>query len=485
MARLAFCHQSIDNRQCYENKNQRNSRIMSVKITFLGAADTVTGSKYLLEAEGKKVLVDAGLFQGDRNSRARNWDDPEVDLASIDAVLLTHAHIDHTGILPRYVKLGLNCPVYATEPTALLSNILLPDSAALQEEEAGFRREYGKSRHKPPKPLYRFRDAKQALKLYRSVKFSRRTQILPDVYATWRRMGHIIGAASIEVKIGGRKIIFSGDVGRYNIPILKDPKPLSFGDLLLIESTYGDRFHPDTDPAGKLARIVNEVVARKGVLLMPSFAVGRAQLLLYYFATLKLAGSIPDIPIVVDSPMAADATEIYLKCPDEYDEQALQLRSNPALAGFRTPKFTTAVADSKGLNNRRGPLVIISASGMLSGGRILHHLKHRISDERTTILFVGFQPKGGRGDWILSGAESLRLFGDEYLIKAHVEQISGLSAHADKNELLRWCQECKGVPRKVAVVHGEPSSAEAFKDTLHRKFSWNTFRPDYLGTYEI
>jgi metallo-beta-lactamase family protein len=302
---------------------------MSVTVTFLGASGTVTGSKYLVEFSGPtpaRILVDAGVFQGSREWRERNWHDPERELLrSIDAVVLTHAHIDHTGILPRYVRLGLRCPVYCTPPTKALTEILLLDSGMLQEEEARFRAKEGLSRHSPPLPLYTREDAADAIKLLRAVPFGKSTEVARGVKATWSHMGHILGAASINLESGGKVITFSGDIGRYHVPILKDPSPVALGDLLLVESTYGDRDHPEEGSAEHLGRIVKESAKRGGVLLIPSFAVGRTQTLLYYLRELKEKHAIPDIPIVVDSPMARDATELYAEFPSDYDEAALKL----------------------------------------------------------------------------------------------------------------------------------------------------------------
>ncbi len=467
---------------------------MQIAISFLGASGTVTGSKYLIEIQGQKtqrILVDAGLFQGSREWRERNWEDPsEQVLRSVDAVLLTHAHIDHTGILPRYVRLGLKAPVFCTEATADLARLLLPDSAALHEEEARFRARKEASRHHPPLPLYEVRDAEDALKLLKPVSFEREHEILPGVSASWMRVGHILGAASIRLKIGDRVINFSGDLGRYEVPILKDPQPVQLGDLLLIESTYGNRLHGSREPGGKsplenLARVVNEGVKRGGVIVVPSFAVGRTQLLLYYLRQLKEQGKISDVPIVVDSPMATDATVLYRDHPADYDEEALQILK-AGRQPFSPSKlfFTSDREESKRLNAIEGPLIIISASGMLSGGRILHHLRHRISSPKNTILFVGYQPPGGRGDWIKSGAETLRIFGQEVPIRAHIDEMSELSAHGDRDEMLRWCRESIALsggrgPGRVAVVHGEPDSASAFAKTLKHEFGWNTFVPKY------
>lgn len=459
---------------------------MSVTVKFLGAAGNVTGSKYLLSGDGYKILVDAGLFQGKREWRERNWEDPDIDLSEIDAVLLTHAHIDHTGILPRYYKLGLRCPIFCTKATAALVEVLLPDSAHLQEENAEYRKRKGRSRHDPPLPLYTKEEANAVLKQLKLVSFYKSVEVLPGVKATWRQMGHIIGAASITVKLASKVISFSGDLGRYNIPILKDPEAIDLGDLLLVESTYGDREHQSNDTRESLAEIVNSTVKRKGVVVIPSFAVGRAQLLLYYLRELKEQNRIPDIPVIIDSPMATDATEIYREHAEGYDSEALQLLSE-GTPPFTPSKlyFTRNRHESKKLNSINDPMIIISASGMLSGGRILHHLAHRISDSKNTIVFVGYQPPGSRGDWIKSGAKSLRLFKDDIAINAEIEELSGLSAHGDRSELLRWCKACTGMPGRVAVVHGEPDSAKNFSNTLKTELSWNTFVAQYLEEITI
>lgn len=459
---------------------------MTVSVTFLGAAGTVTGSKYLVEGKSAKILVDAGLFQGSRQWREKNWDTPPCDLSAIDAVLLTHAHIDHIGILPRFSQLGLHCPIYATKATRDLARILLPDSARLQEEEAEWRNRKGKSRHHPALPLYTVMDSEKVLRTFKTVPAHKTIEILPGVRAEWRRMGHILGACSITLYIDGKQITFSGDVGRYTVPILKDPEPVEFGDLLLIESTYGNRSHEESRPQEALERVINATVQRDGVVVIPSFAVGRAQLLLFYLRELKTAGKIPDIPIIIDSPMAQSATQVYRDNLQDYDEEALQLKregSDP----FAPSKlyFTRSAEESKQLNRIVEPMVIISASGMLSGGRILHHLKHRISSPNNTILFVGYQPPGGRGDWILRGESSLRIFGDEIEIRAEIESISGLSAHGDRDELLQWCEASTGTPGKVAVVHGEPDSAQDFANTLSERYQWSTVVPGYLESLTI
>jgi metallo-beta-lactamase family protein len=452
---------------------------LGVTLKFLGGAGTVTGSKYLVTYRDTKILVDCGLFQGDRVWRERNWHGAPVDLGSISAVLLTHAHVDHVGILPRYSALGLRCPVYATTPTAALADLILRDSGRLQEEEAAYRGERGKSRHHPPLPLYTEIDAINALKLFKTVPFERRLEVLPGVFAEWRRMGHILGAASIRLEIGGRVINFSGDIGRYNAPILCDPQPVNFGDLLLIESTYGDRTHEAGDIEGELAAVIQRTAARRGAVLIPAFAVGRTQQLLFHLRALKEKGTIShDLPVIVDSPMARDATSLYVGHTAEYDAEAMQLLKRGkqpfvcAKLHFISDRF-----ESMRLNSIREPMVIISASGMLTGGRVLHHLRHRVSDPANTIMFVGFQPPGSRGAWLKSNPETVRIFGEEVPRRAEIAEISALSAHGDRGELLRWCRESQAhsgghSPGRFMVVHGEPEQAGNFSKTLTTEMGW-------------
>jgi metallo-beta-lactamase family protein len=459
---------------------------MSVKIHFLGASGTVTGSKYLVEYQDRKILVDAGMFQGERKWRDRNWNAPDFAPGEIDAVLLTHAHIDHTGMLPRFYSLGLKCPVYCTNATLDLCRLVLPDSGRLQEEEAEYRGKSGRSRHHPPLPLYTEDDAIRSLDLFKTVPFDQKVPIMEGVKAEWRRMGHILGAACIQLEVGGRSISFSGDVGRYAVPILKDPQPMNFGDLLLIESTYGDKEHREKNPLDALAKVINATARKGGTLLIPSFAIGRCQLLLYYLRELKERKAIPDIPVIVDSPMASDATQVYTRNPEDYDEEALGILKH-GRHPFHVNKmhFVRDRNESKALNSIREPMILISASGMLTGGRVLHHLMHRVTHEENTILFVGHQPEGGRGDWLKKGNPTVRIFGEEVPVRAEISEISGLSAHGDREELLRWCRSCSGKPSRVAVVHGEPETAATFRDTLAKEFSWNAFTPSYLQTIEV
>ena len=457
-----------------------------MKLTFLGAAGTVTGSKYLLETKQHKILIDAGMFQGAREWNVRNWDEPGFDPKSIDAVLLTHAHLDHTAMLPRFVKLGLKCSVFATAASLRITELILRDSAKLQEEEAEYRNERGRSRHHPALPLYTLADAEDAISLFESVDFSRQVEVLPGVRAEWKAMGHILGAASIAIELEGKRLVFSGDIGRYSVPILSDPEAVKMGDLLLIESTYGDRLHPSEEAAKSLARVINQTVAAGGMILIPSFAVGRTQLLLFYLRELKQTKQIPDLPIVIDSPMARDATSIYAEFPQCYDEEALGIlhRGQQPFSTTRL-RFTRDRKDSIALNEMTDPMIIISASGMLTGGRILHHLAHRVGDARNTLLLVGFQPPGGRGAWLKSGAQEMRLFGQEVSVRCKVEEISGFSAHADRDELLRWCKACSGTPKRVAIVHGEPEAAARFRDSLQQQLGWEAFVASYRQSIEL
>ena len=455
---------------------------MSVTITFLGAAGTVTGSKYLVEDGKSRVLVDAGLFQGESEWKEKNWQQPAFDASKINAVLLTHAHIDHTGMLPRFFRLGLACPVYATDATVKLSSILLRDSAHLQAEEAKYRQKPGRSSHQNPQPLYEPQDAENAISSMRSVQFNTVVQITENITARWVRAGHILGAGSIELTVGDKLISFSGDIGRYGVPILKDPEPVRCADLLLIESTYANREHEDKDPQIKLGEIISRTAQRRGVVLIPSFAVGRCQQLLFDIRALKADNKIPNIPVIVDSPMAADVTELYLASSAEYDEQSIQLlRSGKHPFSFAKLGFTQSRDDSIKLNSIDEPMVIISASGMLTGGRILHHLKNRVAAAKNTVLFVGYQPVGGKGWYMQQNHPTVRLFGEEIPMRAEVSSISGLSAHGDHSDLRHWldnCVEISNKPKQIAVVHGEPDVAKAFAKELT-----DTVAPTRAATY--
>lgn len=445
-------------------------------IQFLGAAGTVTGSMHLVTANGRRVLLDCGLFQGLKELRLRNWRDFSFDPRGLDAVVISHAHIDHTGALPLLVKRGYRGPIHCTKATIDLLAVLLPDSAHLQEEDAERANRRGYTKHAPALPLYTAADAQQALSQLRAAPpYGQAFSVAGDITVTYRRAGHILGAATVDVKLGdGPRILFSGDLGRYDRPILPDPEPVALADVLLLESTYGDRIHPPgTDD--ELASVVTATADRGGVLVVPAFVVDRTQELLWMLHHLEDAGRIPRLPVYVDSPSATDVTQIYLHHPEDLDEECLaELRSGQAPLHTAHCHFVTTVEESKRLNDLRGPAIIISASGMATGGRILHHLAHRLPDPQTTVLLVGFQALGTRGRSLQDGAKTLRMFGEDVPVRARVATIHGLSAHADQNEMLRWLGGFQGPPRTTYLVHGEPPAAKALGDLIASKLRWSS-----------
>jgi len=438
------------------------------QVTFLGACGTVTGSCTLLELGGTRLLVDCGLYQGDEELEQRNWRPFPFRPQDIDAVVLTHAHLDHTGLLPRLAAQGYGGPVYCTRPTRPLAGLVLEDAGALQEEEARFAKKKGYSRHADPRPLFTRRDALQALRLLEPLKFGEEHEIAPGVTVRFVRAGHLLGAASVEIKaksaLGGRQHwLFSGDVGRYDAPILRDPEPpASVPDALLLESTYGDRNHPDEDPTRELAAIIRRTFDRGGCVLIPAFALGRTQDLLFHLSEIALAGGLDPDVVFLDSPMAIKATEIYRQATPEFDAETLALLkadANP-LAADRFRRCHT-VEESKALNDRREPAVIVAASGMATGGRIVHHLANRLPDRRNTVVFVGYQAAGTRGRALLDGAQSISIHGRRIPVAAEIGQMQGLSAHADCNDLLRWCKALPGKPRRIFLNHGEDPARKA------------------------
>jgi metallo-beta-lactamase family protein len=456
-------------------------------LRFLGACGTVTGSKYLLEAGARRFLFDCGVFQGSRELKQSNWSAPAFDPKSIDAVVLTHAHIDHTGYLPRLGKLGYGGPVYVTPPTSGLLDYLLPDAAHLHEEDARYANRIGYSTHKPALPFFDSNEARRALELLRPVPFHERTELAAGVAFTFRRVGHILGAAFIEVEVEGRRLVFSGDVGQRNVPILKDPEQPGSADYLLLESTYGDRLHPSGSPREELGRAVAEVVGRRGVLLIPAFAVGRAQDVLYHLRSLQREGTIPaDLPIYVDSPMAVSAVDLYCSALSEHDVEMTKLQDEGEcpITGPSVHLVRDRV-ESKALNDRGGPMIILSASGMLTGGRILHHLKRRLPDPGTTLLFVGFQAEGTLGRRILEGAHEVRIHGETVPVRAEVRDVPALSAHADQKGLIEWSGGIASAPRAVYLVHGEPPERESLAAALRSTWSWNVVLPEEGQAVEL
>ena len=454
-----------------------------VSLTFLGATGTVTGSRYLVEAHGSRILIDAGLFQGNKDLRLRNWAPFPVPPDSLTAVILTHAHIDHTGFLPRLVREGFAGPTYATPPTSRLLQVVLPDAAHLQEEEARFAGKVGSSKHTPALPLFTVRDAQHALGTIRGVPFGQRTILRPGLEFAYHRQGHILGAAAVELRVkvaGGDhlSIYFSGDVGRYDVPILKEPEPYPGSSVLVVESTYGDRLHDPGDPREQLAEVINEAAGRNGVILVPAFAIDRTQELLYLLRELIADEAIPPLPVFLDSPMAREATAAYRACALEHDAEMRELtRSGVDPLAFSTLEVVGRVEESKKLNDLPGPAIIISASGMATGGRILHHLRHRLPDPDTTVVFVGFQAEGTRGRRILDGEPGVKIFGEMVPVAAQVRSIPSLSAHADADELTIWAGTPATAPSTVFVTHGEPAASRALADRFAARFGWRCVIP--------
>ena len=461
------------------------------KITFLGAAGTVTGSKYLVEAEGKKLLVDCGLFEGTKELGQRNWDKLPVDVETIDWVLLTHAHIDHTGYLPRLSRSGYKGPIYANAATRELCNLLLPDSAHLQEEDALYAAKKGYSKHKPPLPLYTVGEAQQALTQFHDIPRADTFQISPEFSVRPHDAGHILGSTWLELTIteGDKKtlVVFSGDLGRYDQPILNDPESPTQADYLLCESTYGDRDHPAGNVADELADQINQTAKRGGAVVIPAFAVGRTQTLMYYLKQLVAQKKIADLPVYVDSPMAISVTELYKNHPEDHDidftRQSQNGDGDPL--NLKEVHMTRSVEDSKKINDVVSPCIIVSASGMATGGRILHHLEHRLPDSRSTILLVGYQGEGTRGRQLLEGAKFISLYGQQVPVRAKVVEIGQLSAHAGQSELLRWLSGFKKAPKQAFLVHGEPVALNALRDKVKERFGWGVTIPDYEQAIEL
>ncbi len=449
------------------------------KLRFLGACGTVTGSKFLLEGNSRRLLIDCGVFQGSRENKEKNWKAPPFDPSSLDAAALTHAHIDHTGYVPRLAKQGYSGPVFVTPPTAGMLQSLWPDAGHLHEEDARYANKKGYSRHKPALPFFDVEQADAALGLVKPIPFEKQVEVASDLAFSFRRAGHILGASFVVVESRQVRLVFSGDVGQRDAPILKDPEPLDRADYLVLESTYGDRLHPGASPLEELARVAGQTVSRKGILLIPAFAVGRTQNVLYYLRALQRGGRIPeDLPIFVDSPMATSMVDLYCQHTEEHDVEAVALR-NTGHCPIDGPsvRLVRSREDSKRLNSREGPMVIISASGMLTGGRVLHHLKRRLPDPDTTLLFVGYQAEGTLGRRILEGAREVTVHGDTVPVHARVSEVPALSAHADQRGLLEWAGTLSSPPRAIFLVHGEPAAREALAAALRSRYSWDVRLP--------
>lgn len=447
-------------------------------IQFLGATKTVTGSKYLLRAD-KKVLVDCGLFQGLKELRLRNWVHLPIAAATIDAVVLTHAHLDHTGYLPLLVKNGFRGKIYGTPLTIEICKVLLLDSGHLQEEEVRHVNKYGCSKHKPALPLYTRDDAKAVFPLMQEIPFHQNFNI-GNINFRFNRAGHIFGAASLLVEHQGTSILFSGDLGRATDPCVCTPEEIATANYLVIESTYGDRLHEDIDPEAKLGEIIKRTAERGGTLIIPAFAVGRAQTILYYIYRLKQEGKIQNIPVFLDSPMAEEVTDIVAQSAEEH-----ALDEKVCIGIREVAHYVTTVEESKQIDDLPYPKIIISASGMVTGGRVLHHIKALAGDSRNVILFVGYQAAGTRGDSLLQGHKEIKMFGEVVQINAEIIELSNMSAHADYQEMLSWMDKIKVPPRKVFITHGEQHAAAALQKKIASAFGWECVVPEYLQIEQL
>jgi metallo-beta-lactamase family protein len=459
---------------------------MGNRIRFFGAARTVTGSRHLLTLEGRNVLVDCGLFQGRRNLREKNWEPFPVEPKSIEAVLLTHAHLDHSGYLPKLVRDGFAGPVYATPATYELCKVSLPDSGRIQEEDARLANKVG-SRHHPALPLYTEAQAYDALKRFVKVDYGVRIDLPGGATCVFHPAGHILGSAFAEVFLSsGERILMSGDLGRYHMPVIRDPEPMEFAEYLVMESTYGDRLHPQEDLAARLEEILRRAFESGGSVIVPSFAIGRTQELLFHLYRLQREARMPRMPIFVDSPMATSVTFLYERHREEHDQSMAEAlaRGEHVLE----PDGLIFVRDrqqSKMLNSHRGPIVVIAGSGMATGGRIMHHLKHRLPDENCTVLFTGYQAEGTVGRQILEGAPVVRIHKQEVEVKARVEKLNALSAHADQAELLEWLKGFRTPPRTTFLVHGEPPAQDALASLIENDLEWKVEVPEYGDAFDL
>ncbi|HEY6879549.1 MAG TPA: MBL fold metallo-hydrolase [Polyangiales bacterium] len=451
-----------------------------MRITFAGAAGTVTGSRYLLELGEHRLLIDCGLFQGIKALRERNWAPLPFSPQSLDAVLLTHAHIDHSGYLPRLKLAGYRRSIYCTPGTRDLLGILLPDSGYLQEEEARHANKHGYAHHAPALPLYTREEAEAVLPQLEPIEFDREFEVLAGVRARFTRAGHILGSACLTISYQGRSVTFSGDVGRPCDPILKPPAKLPACDQLILESTYGDRRHPQEDVPSVLAQLINTTAQRGGTLVVPAFAVGRAQHLLHLLSELRREGKIPALPIHLDSPMAISATDIFARYPEEHRLDAEALARMQSVASFaHTPD------QSKAIDACTSPQIVISASGMATGGRILHHLRRFLPDPANTVLLVGYQSSGTRGRTLLDGADELKIHGQYVRVRAQIARLDALSAHADYAELIAWLRESAIAPRRVFITHGEPAASDALRRRVRDELGWNVVVPTLGEAFDL
>lgn len=460
-------------------------------IRFLGAAGTVTGSCFLVEHEGKRILLDCGLFQGEKEWRRRNWERFPIPAQSVDAVILSHAHIDHSGALPRLVREGFDGPIFCTPATRDLLSIMLPDSARIQEEEAAWANQRSYSKHSPALPLYTEVDALRCLDQLYTSRYGAVRHLEGGISFSFGKAGHILGSATIQLNLSRRDgfrhtLVYSGDLGRYDRPIVPDPEPVARATTLLLECTYGDRLHEETHPREELGALVKEVVRDEAVLVIPAFSIGRTQELLFHLRQLQLSGElVGDFPIFVDSPMACDATPLYLLHRQDHDEEMVRL-----LVEGKKPlspqgvRFTPSAQESREIAKWRGPMVIISAAGMATGGRVLHHLARLLPDPKTTVLFVGYQAAGTRGRKLVDGAETIKIHGEEIPVRARIRTIRGFSAHGDQGEIDRWLSGFGQPPVRTFCVHGEPVALEATRARLEAR-GWPAYVPHWLEEVEL
>ena len=453
---------------------------MALNLTFLGGAGTVTGSRHLLSDGRRRVLVDCGLFQGLKQLRLLNWAPSPVPAASIDEVLLTHAHIDHSGYLPALVKQGSRGDVRCSPATADLCRLLLPDSGHLQEQDAAFANRHGFSKHHPALPLYGEADARRALERFSPLEVGRPHALGGGAEATFRRAGHILGACTIEIAWAGQRVVFSGDLGRYGDALMVDPEPVAEADYLLVESTYGNRRHGPQDVEAVLGEAIERTVSRGGTVVIPAFAVGRVQSLLLHLYRLKQGGRLGRVRVYVDSPMATNATELLHRHSGEH-----RLSAEECAGACGVAEYVRDVEASKQLTASPMPKVIISASGMATGGRVLHHLKAYAPDDRSTILFSGFQAAGTRGAAMVGGADAVKIHGRYVPVRAEVANLPTLSAHADADEILRWLRGFRRPPKMTFVVHGEPAASDALRLRIQDELGWAVRVPERLETVEL
>ncbi len=451
-----------------------------MNLQFIGATGTVTGSKYLVSNGSQKILVDCGLFQGLKHLRLRNWAPLPFKPTEIQTVLLTHAHIDHSGYIPLLVKNGFRGKILCSLGTKELCKILLPDSGFLQEEDAQFANKHGFSKHKPALPLYTKGDAETSLKYFHPIPFDQEFQLGKDFTFTFRPAGHILGASTIKLKHKKTTLVFTGDLGRPHDLIMKPPEPVEETDYLVIESTYGDRLHSTIDPKAELAEVINRTAHRGGVIIIPSFAVGRAQTVLYLVYQLKNEKKIPDLPVFLDSPMATDVTDLY--CDFSAEHRLSHAQCENMCQGVR---IVNTPEESKELDYGKTPRIIITASGMATGGRVVHHLKAFISDEKNTVLFTGYQAAGTRGEALVHGVDKIKIHGEYHSVRAEIVLQDSLSAHSDYNETLDWLSHFKRAPKEVFITHGEPLQADALRLKISEKFGWNCTVPEYLETVNL